>query len=76
MWWVQAPLSRAGGGLRTSCHARGAAWQMSWMEGAWGRLRVHAQVAHQPGYDGYLAGGGGGEGGGWMREEIPTCAHC
>jgi hypothetical protein len=27
---------------------------MSWMEGAWGRPRVHAQVAQQPGYDGYL----------------------
>jgi hypothetical protein len=34
------------------------------LERAWGRLRVHAQVAQQPGYDGYLgveaamAGGG------------------
>jgi hypothetical protein len=30
--WVQAPLSRVGGGLRTSyiSHAKGAAWQMSW----------------------------------------------
>jgi hypothetical protein len=27
--------------------------QLSW-RGAWGRLRVHAQVAQQPGYDGYL----------------------
>jgi hypothetical protein len=24
------------------------------LEGAWGRLRAHAQVAQQPGYDGYL----------------------
>jgi hypothetical protein len=23
-------LNRVGGGLRTSCHAKGAAWQMSW----------------------------------------------
>jgi hypothetical protein len=28
-WWVQAPLSRAGGNIRTSSHAKVAAWQMS-----------------------------------------------
>jgi hypothetical protein len=39
-------------------------------------LRVHAQVAQRPGYECWISGGGGGDGGGWMREEIPTCAHC
>jgi hypothetical protein len=45
--------------------AKGAAWQMAdELKRAWGRLLVHAQVAQQPGYGGYLgveaamAGGG------------------
>jgi hypothetical protein len=35
--------------------------------------RSHSR--QQPRYGGYL-GVSGGDGGGWMREEIPTCAHC
>jgi hypothetical protein len=29
----RAPLSRAGGGLRTPQHGKGSAWQMSWRGG-------------------------------------------
>jgi hypothetical protein len=50
-----APLSRVGGRfahLLSLSRQKGAAWLM--LEGAWGRLRVHAQVAQQPEYDGYL----------------------
>jgi hypothetical protein len=36
-WWVQAPLSRAGGGLRTSYHAKEGCRLADELEGAWGR---------------------------------------
>jgi hypothetical protein len=51
-----APLSRVGGDLRTSYHAKGAAWQMSWGgRGVDYVMWLHgAQVAQQPGYGGYL----------------------
>jgi hypothetical protein len=47
-----------------SYHAKGTAWQMRWRGRAWGRLRVHAQAAQQPGYGGYLGVEAGGDGGG------------
>jgi hypothetical protein len=42
------------GGQYTHLLSRGAAWLADELKGVRGRLRVHAQVAQQPGYDGYL----------------------
>jgi hypothetical protein len=50
------------------------------LEGAWGRLRVHAQVAQQPGYDGYLgvdaAMAGGARGNSNMRSHSRCGCLC
>jgi hypothetical protein len=54
-WWVQGAGSfEQGGGRFAHLLSRQGCRLADELEGAWGRLRVHAQVAQQPGYGGYL----------------------